>query len=148
MVLALLSKTDARIELFHLVRAGDDGVILDMEVAEEIETLQPELLYSVSVRSVCLACLDSVSVRSVCLACLSRLDSGAAVLTRWTCRAGLGHALRLHALRARRARGPVCLRGPARAPLPREPRGRGPARDAGGYAECCINECPVCALVS
>ena len=54
MVLALLSKTDARIDLFHLVRAGDAGVILDMEVAEEIETLQPELLYSVSVRSVCI----------------------------------------------------------------------------------------------
>lgn len=54
MVLALLSKTDARIDLFHLVRAGDASVILDMEVAEEIETLQPELLYSVSVRSVCI----------------------------------------------------------------------------------------------
>lgn len=54
MVLALLSKTDARIDLFHLVRAGDACVILDMEVAEEIETLQPELLYSVSVRSVCI----------------------------------------------------------------------------------------------
>ena len=37
MVLALLSKTDARIDLFHLVRAGDAGVILDMEVAEKIE---------------------------------------------------------------------------------------------------------------
>jgi len=54
MVLALLSKTDARIELFHLVRAGDNSVILDMEVAAEIETLQPELLYSVSVCSVLL----------------------------------------------------------------------------------------------
>ena len=51
MVLALLSKTDARLELFHLVRAGDAGVILDMEVAEQIESLQPELLYSVSVLS-------------------------------------------------------------------------------------------------
>jgi len=48
MVLALLSKTDARVDLFNLVRAGDDSVILDMEVAEQIESLQPELLYSVS----------------------------------------------------------------------------------------------------
>ena len=49
MVLALLSKTDARVDLYNIVRGGDATVILDMEVAEQIESLQPELLYSVSV---------------------------------------------------------------------------------------------------